>query len=113
MYREHPTQKGADEMNRETPASHPDCDVVVPLYRSREEKAANLLYFVVKDRPFTDGNKRIGSLPFLSYLKQEGVEHGLNPQALTALTLLIAESAPAAKGLMIRLVVNLLSGPAG
>ena len=84
-----------------------------PLYRSREEKAANLLYFVVKDHPFTDGNKRIGPLPFLSYLKQEGVEHGLNPQALTALTLLIAESAPAAKGLMIRLVVNLLSGPAG
>ena len=84
-----------------------------PLYRSREEKAANLLYFVVKDHPFTDGNKRIGSLPFLSYLKQEGVEHGLNPQALTALTLLIAESAPAAKDLMIRLVVNLLSGPAG
>ena len=84
-----------------------------PLYRSREEKAANLLYFVVKDHPFTDGNKRIGSLPFLLYLKQEGVEHGLNPQALTALTLLIAESAPAAKGLMIRLVVNLLSGPAG
>ncbi len=84
-----------------------------PLYRSREEKAANLLYFVVKDHPFTDGNKRIGSLPFLLYLKQEGVEHGLNPQALTALTLLIAESAPAAKGLMIRLVVNLLSEPAG
>ena len=84
-----------------------------PLYRSREEKAANLLYFVVKDHPFIDGNKRIGSLPFLLYLKQEGVEHGLNPQALTALTLLIAESASAAKDLMIRLVVNLLSGPAG
>ena len=84
-----------------------------PLYRSREEKAANLLYFVVKDHPFTDGNKRIGSLLFLLYLKQEGVEHGLNPQALTALTLLIAESAPAAKDLMIRLVVNLLAEPAG
>ena len=84
-----------------------------PLYRSREEKAANLLYFVVKDHPFTDGNKRIGSLLFLLYLKQEGVEHGLNPQALTALTLLIAESAPAAKDLMIRLVVNLLSERAG
>ena len=84
-----------------------------PLYRSREEKAANLLYFIVKDHPFTDGNKRIGSLLFLLYLKQEGVEHGLNPQALTALTLLIAESAPAAKDLMIRLVVNLLAEPAG
>ena len=84
-----------------------------PLYRSREEKAANLLYFVVKDHPFTDGNKRIGSLLFLLYLKQEGLEHDLNPQALTALTLLVAESAPAAKDLMIRLVINLLAAPAG
>ena len=80
------------------------------LYRSREEKAAHLLYFVVKDHPFTDGNKRIGSLLFLLYLRQEGMEHGLNPQALTALTLLIAESAPAGKDLMIRLIVNLLVG---
>ena len=84
-----------------------------PLYRSREEKAANLLYFVVKDHPFTDGNKRIGSLLFLLYLRQEGLEHDLNPQALTALTLLVAESAPSTKDLMIRLVVNLLAGPAG
>ena len=82
-----------------------------PLYRSREEKAANLLYFLVKDHPFTDGNKRIGSLLFLVYLEQEGVEHQLNPQALTALTLLIAESAPRNKDLMIRLVVNLLAEP--
>lgn len=81
-----------------------------PLYRSREEKAANLLYFVVKDHPFADGNKRIGSLLFLLYLNQEGVAHRLDPQALTALTLLIAESAPASKDLMIRLVVNLLAG---
>ena len=80
-----------------------------PLYRSREEKAANLLYFLVKDHPFTDGNKRIGSLLFLVYLEQESVEHQLNPQALTALTLLIAESAPRSKDLMIRLVVNLLA----
>ena len=82
-----------------------------PLYRSREEKAANLLYFLVKDHPFTDGNKRIGSLLFLLYLEQEGVEHRLNPQALTALTLLIAESAPRSKDLMVRLVVNLLMAP--
>ena len=81
------------------------------LYRSREEKAAHLLYFIVKDHPFTDGNKRIGSLLFLLYLKQENVEHGLNPQAVTALTLLIAESAPAAKDLMVRLVMNMLIGP--
>ena len=83
-----------------------------PLYRSREEKAANLLYFVVKDHPFSDGNKRIASLLFLLYLQQEGVAHHLNPQALTALTLLVAESAPASKDLMIRLIVNLLMVPA-
>ena len=83
-----------------------------PLYRSREEKAANLLYFVVKDHPFSDGNKRIASLLFLLYLQQEGVAHYLNPQALTALTLLVAESAPASKDLMIRLIVNLLMVPA-
>ncbi len=82
-----------------------------PLYRTREEKAAHLLYFVIKDHPFTDGNKRIGSLLFLLYLKQEGVAHSLNPQALTALTLLIAESVPANKNLMIRLIMNLLSPP--
>ena len=84
-----------------------------PLYRSREEKAAHLLYFVVKDHPFTDGNKRIGSLLFLLYLNQEGVTHRLNPQALTALTLLIAESASSGKDLMVRLVVNLLAEPGG
>ena len=82
-----------------------------PLYRSREEKAAHLLYFIVKDHPFTDGNKRIGALLFLLYAGQEGIEHGLNPQALTALTLLIAESAPADKDLMVRLIVNLLAEP--
>ena len=83
-----------------------------PLYSSREAKAAHLLYFVVKDHPFTDGNKRIGSLLFLLYLKQESVEHRLNPQALTALTLLIAESAMTSKDLMIRLIINLLAEPA-
>ena len=82
-----------------------------PLYNSREAKAAHLLYFLVKDHPFTDGNKRIGSLLFLLYLKQEGVAHRLNPQALTALTLLIAESAMANKDLMIRLIINLLAEP--
>ncbi len=84
-----------------------------PLYPTREEKAANLLYFLVKDHPFTDGNKRIGSLLFLLYLRQEGLDHDLNPQALTALTLLIAESAPANKDLLVRLIVNLLVGPEG
>lgn len=79
------------------------------LYRSREEKAAHLLYFVIKDHPFSDGNKRIGSFLFVLYLQQEGMTHQLNPQALTALALLIAESVPAAKDLMIRLIINLLA----
>lgn len=79
-----------------------------PLYRSREEKAAHLLYFIIKDHPFSDGNKRTGSFLFMLYLQQEGMAHQLNPQALTALALLIAESAPASKDLMIRLIVNLL-----
>ena len=78
------------------------------LYRSGGEKAANLLYFLVKDHPFTDGNKRIGALLFLLYLTQEGISHRLDPRGLTALTLLIAESAPSNKDLMIRLIVNLL-----
>ena len=81
-----------------------------PLYRSREEKAAHLLYFVIKDHPFSDGNKRIGSFLFMLYLQQEGMAHRLNPQSLTALALLIAESAAANKDLMIRLIVNLLAG---
>ena len=79
-----------------------------PLYRSREEKAANLLYFMVKDHPFTDGNKRIGALLFLLYMTRESIEHRPDPGALTALTLLIAESAPSNKDLMIRLIVNLI-----
>ena len=78
------------------------------LYHSREEKAAHLLYFVIKDHPFSDGNKRIGSFMFLLYLQQENMSMSINDNALTALALLIAESDPANKELMIRLVVNLL-----
>ncbi len=78
------------------------------LYKSREEKAANLLYFVIKDHPFSDGNKRIGSFMFLLYLQQEDMAMSINENALTALALLIAESKPDHKDQMIRLVVNLL-----
>ena len=81
------------------------------LYRTREEKAAHLLYFVIKDHPFSDGNKRIGSFLFMLYLQQEGMGRLLNPPALTALALLIAESAPVAKELMVRLIINLLAEP--
>ena len=79
-----------------------------PLYGSRELKAAHLLYFVIKDHPFSDGNKRIGSLLFLLYLQQEGMALHINATALTALALLVAESAPTNKDLLIRLIVNLL-----
>lgn len=65
-----------------------------PLYSSRELKAAHLLYFVIKDHPFADGNKRIASLLFLLYLHQEGIAGSIGDAALTALTLLVAESQP-------------------
>lgn len=78
------------------------------LYKTREEKAAHLLYFVIKDHPFSDGNKRTGAFLFLLYLRQEGMAMSLNANALTALALLVAESAPNNKDLMIRLIVNLL-----
>jgi len=57
--------------------------------------------------------KRIGSFLFMLYLQQEGMTHSLNPQALTALALLIAESAPATKDLMVRLIINLLTEHGG
>ena len=57
--------------------------------------------------------KRIGSFLFMLYLQQEGMTHSLNPQALTALALLIAESAPSTKDLMIRLIINLLTERGG
>lgn len=83
-----------------------------PLYKTREERAANLLYFVIKNHPFADGNKRSGAFLFLLYLRQEGMRLPVDEVGLTALTLLIAESDPKAKDLMVRLVVNLLA-PAG
>ena len=81
-----------------------------PLYKTREERAAHLLYFIVKNHPFTDGNKRSGAFLFLLYLRQEGMWLPLDENGLTALTLLIAESDPKAKDLMVRLVMNLLAG---
>jgi len=80
------------------------------LYPSIEEKAAHLLYFVIKDHPFTDGNKRIGSFLFLLYLQTSGLMDSVrfDNKGLVALALLIAAGDPAQKELMIRLVVNLL-----
>ena len=79
-----------------------------PLYPTVEEKAAHLLYFIIKDHPFTDGNKRIGSFIFLLYLKLQHMPFKLNENGLVALALLVAESNPSQKELMIRLIVNLL-----
>lgn len=85
------------------------------LYPSIEEKAAHLLYFCIKDHPFADGNKRIGSLMFLLYLVQNNYllnkrgERKINDSALAALALLVAESNPHNKEVMIKLVVNLIN----
>lgn len=79
-----------------------------PLYKTIEERAAHLLYFIIKDHPFSDGNKRIGCLIFLLYLKLQKGTIKLNDNGLVALALLIAESEPRQKDLMIRLIVNLL-----
>ncbi len=84
------------------------------LYPTAQARAAHLLYFVIKDHPFSDGNKRIGTLLFLEYLRRNGLlllEDGqprLADNAVVALALLIAESNPKQKELMIRLVLNLL-----
>jgi death-on-curing family protein len=82
-----------------------------PLYPSAEEVAAHLLYFVIKDHPFTDGNKRIGSFLFLLYLSLNELKSDtMNEVTLVALALLVAESKPAEKEFIIPLIVNLL-GP--
>lgn len=82
----------------------------VDLYPSLEEKAAHLIYFVIKDHPFNDGNKRIGCLLFLLLMQKnrECVPSSPTPEALTAIALLIAESDPMQKDLIIKLVMNLI-----
>jgi death-on-curing family protein len=85
------------------------------LYPSLEEKASHFLYFTIKDHPFVDGNKRIGSFLFIYFLDKNGYlfrktgERKINDNALTALSLLIAESDPKEKDTLIRIITNLLS----
>jgi hypothetical protein len=81
-----------------------------PVYPSVEEKAANLLYFMVKNHPFTDGNKRSGAFAFIWFLRRYRAKRSrnINPASLTALTLLIAESNPRKKEQMVALVTQLL-----
>ena len=84
------------------------------LYPSIEEKAANLLYFLIKDHPFADGCKRIGATIFLEFLNKNNhlIIEGtpiISNSALVAMTLMIAESRPEEKETMISLVMNFLS----
>lgn len=84
------------------------------VYPSISEKAANLLYLVIKDHPFYDGNKRIGALLFVVFLTindyhlTKNGETKISDRALTALALLIAESSPSEKGLLVALICKLL-----
>ena len=86
----------------------------VELYPSLEEKAANLLYFVTKNHSFSDGNKRIAAAMFLYFLDKNGAlflddaktEKAIADQTLAALTIMIAESQPSEKEMMINVIMN-------
>lgn len=84
------------------------------LYPSLEEKAAHLLYFVTKNHSFLDGNKRIAATMFLYFLDKNGVlfmegEKLIDDHTLVALTIMIAESKPEEKEMMITVIMNCLS----
>lgn len=84
------------------------------LYPSIEEQAANLLYFIIKNHPFSDGNKRIGAFMFVWFLEKNKHQFKLNGElkindnALVALALLVAQSDAAEKDLMVQLIINLI-----
>ena len=80
------------------------------LYESVEEKAAHLLYFIVKNHPFNDGNKRSGAFAFVWFLRKAKMLNitRITPEALTALTLLVAESDPKDKDQIVGLVMMLI-----
>ena len=82
------------------------------VYPTVEEKAAHFLYFVIKNHPFLDGNKRSGAYAFVWFLAKAKVLDvtRITPPALTAITLLVAESDPAYKDKMIGLVLTMLAG---
>ncbi|MDX2135852.1 MAG: virulence protein RhuM/Fic/DOC family protein [Saprospiraceae bacterium] len=86
------------------------------LYPSIEEQAAHLLYFVIKNHPFSDGNKRIGAFLFVWFLEKNkhrfkaSGELKINDNALTAIALLVAQSDPNEKELMVKLIGNLILG---
>jgi len=86
----------------------------VELLPSVEQKAANLLYYVIKGHPFNDGNKRIGAYLFVLFLHKNGIlykangEAKINDNALASSALLVATSAPEQKDIIIKLVMNML-----
>ena len=88
-----------------------------PVYPSIEAKAAHLLYFVIKNHPFTDGNKRSGAFLFVDFLNRNGRlldasgQPVINDVGLAALALLVAESPAQNKDTMIRLIMNMLTRP--
>ena len=85
------------------------------VYPTTEEKAANLLYFLVKDHPFNDGCKRIAATLFLTFLQKNGIlkradgSRTINNGTLASLTLLIAESMPEEKEIMTNVIMNILN----
>jgi prophage maintenance system killer protein/prophage antirepressor-like protein len=87
------------------------------LYPSFEEKAANLLYLIIKNHPFADGNKRIGALLFLKFLYEnmslEELFEKFNSNTLTALCYLVAASPPQQKEQLINLIINFISFEVG
>ncbi|HCH7474706.1 TPA: virulence RhuM family protein [Pseudomonas aeruginosa] len=89
-----------------------------PAYPSVEAKAAHLLYFIIKNHPFADGNKRSGAFLFVDFLHRNGRlldasgQPVINDIGLAALALLVAESDPAQKDTLIRLIMNMVA-PAG
>src|SRR5690606_23413185 len=86
-----------------------------PAYPTIQSKAAHLLYFVVKNHPFTDGNKRSGAFLFVDFLHRNNQLFNAQGQpiitdtGLAALTLLVAESAPAQKETLIKLIMTMLA----
>lgn len=85
------------------------------LLPTAQEKAANLIYYIIKDHPFNDGNKRIGAFMFILFLSKSKLlyknngEPKINSNTLAVLALLIAQSDPSQKDMIVNLTTNLLS----
>lgn len=112
---------GSPLFGREKDASFPGSLLAIyqtfggkDVYPSVEEKAAQLLYFVVKNHSFADGNKRIAAFLFVWFLERNKLlyykeQKVIDDNALVALTLMIAESNPADKEMMVKVIVNLIN----